>query len=141
MKVTELKKIIREEVKAAIREELQEMLTEAVSIASKPVNEAPVQRTQAPKQQPKASNLTFNAGAMDSMLQATAAAMTNDDYKNAVNMDSSMIKKPNYASTISNQMGLSGNEPGLDLSSLDFVQKAKSVLDASMEKDRARHGL
>lgn len=138
MKVTELKKIIREEVKSAIREELQEMLTEAVSIASKPVNEAPVRAT---KQQPKASNLTFNAGAMDSMLQETAAAMTNEDYKNTVNMDSSMIKKPNFASTISNQMGLSSEDPGLDLSSLDFVQKAKSVLDASMQKDKVRHGL
>jgi hypothetical protein len=31
-----------------------------------------------------------------------------------------------------------GPMPGLDISKLDFVKKAKSVLDASHQKDKAR---
>ena len=36
MKLDQLRKVIREEVRAAIKEELQEVLTEAVKIASAP---------------------------------------------------------------------------------------------------------
>ena len=36
MKLDTLRKVIREEVKAAIKEELQDMLTEAVKVASTP---------------------------------------------------------------------------------------------------------
>ena len=39
MKVDVLRKLIREEVRAAIKEELSEVLTEAVKIASAPVKE------------------------------------------------------------------------------------------------------
>ena len=140
MKVTELKKVIREEVKQAIREEIQEMLTEAVKIASAP--EKPVVETKAPsKPQPKQSNLNFGAGYLDAMLNETRASMTGEDYQNVVSMDSSMVSKPNFASSIANQTGLSSADPGLDISQLDFVSKAKSVLDAANQKDKARHGL
>jgi hypothetical protein len=37
-------------------------------------------------------------------------------------------------------MGMTGNQPGLDISKLDFVSKAKSVLDASIKKDKQRLG-
>ena len=38
MKLDTLRKVIREEVKAAIKEELQDMLTEAVKVASEPTS-------------------------------------------------------------------------------------------------------
>ena len=38
MKLDTLRKVIREEVKAAIKEELQDMLTEAVKVASTPTS-------------------------------------------------------------------------------------------------------
>jgi hypothetical protein len=37
-------------------------------------------------------------------------------------------------------MGMSGNQPGIDISKLDFVGKAKSILDAANKKDKARLG-
>ena len=40
MKLNQLRKIIREEVKAAVKEELQDILNEAVKVASTPTNEA-----------------------------------------------------------------------------------------------------
>ena len=39
MKIDQLRKIIREEVRAAVKEELQDMLTEAVKVASTPVSQ------------------------------------------------------------------------------------------------------
>ena len=43
---------------------------------------------------------------------------------------------------MSNQMSRSvqGPQVGIDISQLDFVNKAKSVLDASYKKDKARVG-
>ena len=49
-----------------------------------------------------------------------------------------MVKKPNFASAAAASMGMTGAQPGLDISKLDFVQKAKSVLDASYSKDKNR---
>ena len=66
--------------------------------------------------------------------------MTDDDYKQIVNAQSPM-QGASSASTIANQMGLtenSGPMPGIDISKLDFVSKAKSVLDASYKKDKNR---
>ena len=40
MKLNQLRKIIREEVKAAVKEELQDILNEAVKVARTPINEA-----------------------------------------------------------------------------------------------------
>ena len=41
MKLDKLRQIIREEVRAAVKEELQDMLTEAVKIASTPETKKP----------------------------------------------------------------------------------------------------
>ena len=65
--------------------------------------------------------------------------MSNEDYKNVVHGTSSMVKKPNFASNIATDMGLtenSGPVTGIDISKLDFVKNAKAVLDKSYEKDR-----
>ena len=66
--------------------------------------------------------------------------MTDDDYKQIVNAQSP-TQGASSASTIANQMGLTENNgpmPGIDISKLDFVSKAKSVLDASYKKDKNR---
>jgi hypothetical protein len=42
---------------------------------------------------------------------------------------------PNMATSMANQMNMNaGRQPGLDISNLDFVTKAKAVLDASNKK-------
>ena len=93
MKLDSLRKVIREEVKTAIREELQDMLTEAVKIASapstekndgyKPVVEKDLKRTWSK------GPLNPAVSGIESMLEQTAASMTQADYKNVINADSS----------------------------------------------------
>ena len=134
MKLDQLRKVIREEVRAAVKEELQDMLNEAVKYASAP---APQQMQEVPKGQPKKWS-TGKSATLDEMLQATRAEMTREDAQNLSN--AGQVKKPNFASMMGNQMvrESSGPMPGIDISQLDFVSKAKAVFDASTKKDKAR---
>lgn len=142
MKLDQLRKIIREEVRSAVKDELQEMLNEAVKAASTPST----QEYKAVKQ--KDLKRTWSTGKMnpgtvplEEMLNQTRSEMTGDDYRNVVNANSSLVKKPNFASGMAQSMGMTENTgpmPGIDISKLDFVSKAKAVLDKSYEKDRNR---
>jgi len=134
MKLDQLRKIIREEVRAAVKEELQEVMNEAVKYAS-----APTQMQEIPKGQPKKWSVG-KAATLDEMLQATRQEMTGQEAANI--LGSTGVQKPNFASMMSNQMTRENNGPmpGIDISKLDFVAKAKSVLDASYKKDKSRSG-
>ena len=138
MKLDKLRQIIREEVRAAVKEELQDMLTEAVKIASTPETKKPTNVYQTiEKGQPKRWSVGRSA-TLDEMLQQTAATMTGEDAKH---FTQGGVKKPNFASSVGAQMGMTENAgpmPGIDISKLDFVSKAKQVLDASYKKDKAR---
>ena len=131
MKLDQLRKIIREEVKAAVKEELQDVLTEAVKVASTPSTPAkPVVKINKPK-----------TGTLDEMLNMTKNSMTSSDYRTLVNANSSMVTGlPNTASTMATQMSMNagGNQPGIDISNLDFVKKAKDVLVASDNIDKSK---
>ena len=134
MKLDQLRKIIREEVRAAVKEELQEVLTEAVKVASTPPKQVSQTFTQVPKGEPKKWS-TGKSATLDEMLNATRAEMTGADANNFVN---SGVEKPNFASMMSNQMTRENNGPmpGIDISKLDFVAKAKDVLDLANKKSR-----
>jgi uncharacterized protein YydD (DUF2326 family) len=142
MKVDVLRKLIREEVRAAIKEELSEVLTEAVKIASAPVKETKSNDFKPVTQ--KDIKRTWSTGKMNSgtvpleeMLQQTAQQMTSEDAKHIAG--AGQVSKPNFASSMASQMGMtqnSGPMPGIDISQLDFVKKAKAVLDLSNEKDQ-----
>ena len=153
MKLDQLRKIIREEVKAAVKEELQDILNEAVKVASTPgdgmtavpkgqkkkwsVGKSATLDEMLGNQKPKTTNIKFSKNKnIQSMLEQTRQSMTNEDYQQVYAGDSSMVKKPNFASSVANNMGMGGNQPGIDISQLDFVKKAKSVLDASYAKDK-----
>jgi len=155
MKLDQLRKIIREEVRAAVKEELQDVLTEAVKVASTPNNQfKPIPKGQEKKwsvgksasldemltnSKPKETNIKFSKDKnIQSMLEMTKQSMTNEDYKQVYAGDSSMVKKPNFASSNAANMGMTGTQPGIDISKLDFVKKAKSVLDASYAKDKQK---
>jgi hypothetical protein len=145
MKLDQLRKIIREEVRSAVKEELQEMLNEAVRVASAPSKESNL-NFQPVKQ--KDLKRTWSTGRMnpgtvplEEMLNMTKQEMSGQDFRNVINADSSMVKKPNFASNIASDMGLGQNAgpmPGIDISKLDFVNKAKAIYDKSIEKDRSR---
>ena len=54
-------------------------------------------------------------------------------------MNSSMVSQPAMAQTMATQMSrAAGNQVGIDISQLDFVGKAKQVLDAANQKDLQR---
>ena len=155
MKLDQLRKIIREEVRAAVKEELQEVMNEAVKVSSTPTGLQPAPQAgetswSAPKKpsrqdlaemmglpdmKPKTTNLKFD-DPIQEMLNQTKNNMSGEEYKNVMNFDSSMVQKPNFASSMANQMGMTSpeNMPGLDISQLSFVKKAKKVLDLANEK-------
>ena len=131
MKLDQLRKIIREEVRAAVKEELQDVMNEAVKYAS-----TPTKMQEVPKGQPKKWSYGKSA-TLDEMLNATKAEMTPQDASNIVG--GSGVHKPNFASMMTNQMSResSGPLPGIDISKLDFVGKAKAIFDKSLEKSKA----
>ena len=132
MKLDQLRKIIREEVRAAVKEELQDVMNEAVKFAS-----TPTKMQQIPKGQPKKWSVGRSA-TLDEMLSATRAEMTPQEASNI--MGGSGVHKPNFAQSMATQMTMEnqGPMPGIDISKLDFVAKAKSVFDASLKKDKSR---
>ena len=139
MKLDQLRKIIREEVRSAVKEELQDMLNEAVKFASQPDTQTN-QMQQVPKGQTKKWSVGKSAS-LDEMLNATKAEMTAEDASNI--MGTGGTQKPNFASMMSNQMvrEQSGPAPGLDLSQIPGLSKAKQVLDAAYKKDKSRVGI
>lgn len=148
MKIDQLRKIIREEVRSAVKEELQEVINEAVKVASTPTQSG---YTEVPKNQPKKWSYGKSA-TLDEMLNATAQEMTSQEYQNIYAGTSDMVSKPNFnpqaakpnfASTMATQMSMEnqGPMPGIDISQLGFVNKAKSVLDAANQKSKERTGV
>lgn len=142
MKLNQLRKIIREEVKAAVKEELQDILNEAVKVASTPINEAKSLNTQMPTPTPT-NPVAGGSKSINEMLKQTADNMTNEDYKTVFNGSSDMVTgMPSMATSMANQMNMNaGNQPGLDIANLDFVKKAGAVFNASVAKDKQKAGL
>lgn len=147
MKLDQLRNIIREEVRAAVKEELQEVMTEAVRIASKPeqtLYEGALGTPTTDVAKPvKEVSKTYNSkDPIMQMLEQTRANMTGDEYRNITNAQG--VQRPNFASSMANQMGMvenKGPQPGLDISQFDFVKKAGEVYKKSIEKDKQKHGL
>ena len=139
MKLDQLRKIIREEVRAAVKEELQDVMNEAVKAASAPyLKEVP---------KPKDSNLKWSVPptgkkSLDEMLASTKKEMTNEDFRSIGNFDSNMVQKPNFAQSMANKMGMQGPEVGVSFADIPGFDpsKAKAILDASMKKDKIRAG-
>ena len=133
MKLDQLRKIIREEVRAAVKEELQDVMNEAVKHAS-----TPTKMQEVPKGQPKVWS-TGKSATLDEMLNRTRSEMTGQDFNNITGAPG--VQKPNFATSMASNMGLTdnpGSTPGIDISKLDFVSKAKSVYDASMAKGKLK---
>lgn len=141
MKLQQLRDVIGQEVKAAIKEELQDMLNEAVKIASQVQTE-----TQQPKAvqeqftnyQPKETNLYKTGDPIQDLLQETRTSMTGEQYRDVYAGTSNMVTKPNLSQTTASQIDATGLEPGLDLNKLPFAKKAGAVFKKSLEKDKKR---
>tara|TARA_R110002073_G_scaffold217539_2_gene377611 strand:+ start:4996 stop:5439 length:444 start_codon:yes stop_codon:yes gene_type:complete len=146
MKLDQLRTIIREEVRAAVKEELQEVMTEAIKIASKPEKtfyEAKAPYPVAKTGVPSKINPIMGDPIME-MLNQTKASMTQNEHKNLSVGSNDMVQRPNFASTVASNMGMTesrGAMPGLDISQFDFVKKAGDVYKASVIKDKQKYGL
>lgn len=126
MKVSQLKNLIKEAVKEAIREEL--------STQKAPVQEV-VQQTP-PSPAPKAPEKTGNA-ILDA-LNETKYTTTAEEYRTMFSGNSSMVSAPGLGMQ---SQAPAGPQPGIDLSQLDFAQKAGAIFKKSQELDKAKHGL
>jgi hypothetical protein len=146
MKLDQLRKIIREEVRAAVKEELQDVINEAVKIASTPT----IKESSVIGKDTKVKELAEMTGfkppisknaTIDEMLNHTAKTMTSDEYKNIFAGTSDMVQKPFFNSNLiaDTAFGTSASPSvGIDITQLDFVAKAKSVFDLSKKKDKLR---
>jgi hypothetical protein len=122
MKVDALKKLIKEAVREAIKEELG-ALQDSKPTINKVEEQAPVAK----------KPLFSNSNPLSAMLNQTAATMTNEDFDRTISYDSTQAR--------SFSTSPSGPQPGLDISQLDFTKKAGAILRASNEKDKQRHGV
>lgn len=130
MKVSQLKNLIKEAVKEAIQEELGNMQTEAA-----PVQE--VKEATPPPPPPVAPKKTGNA-ILDA-LNETKYTTTAEEYRTMFSGNSSMVQAPGLG--MQSQAVPAGPQPGLDLSQLDFAQKAGAIFKKSNELDKAKNGL
>ena len=138
MKVTELRQIIAEEVRTAIKAELKDLLAEAVKIACAPVAGKPVQESQ----QVLKSKKAFNP--IEDLLEETKLSFTSGDAKAFQTqdfrreMEQMFSGNSHVATSVASRMGMMGPEEGVDISSLPFIKNAKKVLDMSIQKDKER---
>ena len=143
MKLDTLRKVIREEVKAAIKEELQDMLNEAVKVASAPSTSNVQNTNQYKPVVQKDLSKTWSTGKintgtipLEEMLNQTQREMTGEDYKQITGATGPSVNT-STSNMMANQMGLtenSGPMPGIDISKLDFVKKAKDIYDLANKK-------
>jgi len=130
MKVDALKKLIKEAVREAIKEELGAMQS---------TPQVPMQETkQAPAQKQPAKVLFDSSNPFAAMLNQTAASMTNEDFDRTISFDSSQAAafKPGTPAAIA-----AAPNTGVDISQLDFAKKAGAIFKASVEKDKTRYGI
>lgn len=144
MKLEELRKVIREEVEKAFKEQLKEVLLEAIQIASTPSTLKTEQKvstrqiTDSKPIVPQQKKFKPTGNPIEDMLQMTKASMTSADAKAIMGEGAYM---PNMASSVAHQVSVgAGNQPGIDLSQLPFISKAKTVLEAAYQKDKQRQG-
>jgi hypothetical protein len=147
MKAAEFAKLIKEAVRSAVREELAELLQEAVTVASTPqVAQTTEVRTRTLGKSgttPHVQSSTAHTSEptvlkpIDQLLEETRLNFTSADAKVFVNSAQrdflNLEGRP--AAAVATQLGMGA---GVDISQLPFVKKAKEVLDLSYQKDKSR---
>ena len=136
MNVDKLINLIKEEVRNTLREELKDLLNEAVEYASRPNIESPrnvefeiskpVNTT--PKDTLQIRKAFSDTNPLASLLEETKRAMNSEDFKEFGNtVPAPGMNESAYAPSHSSDVGL-------DISNLDFIKKAKSILNATNSK-------
>lgn len=136
MKLDLLKKLIKEAVSEAVREELGKILSEDVKATPTPVQTV----TRYAEHKPVIARPVATGNPIADLMNETKYSMTQGEYQNLVSATSNMVSAPGIGMQTGLEQFRSGPEPGLDLSQFDFVAKAAAVYKASVEKDKQRFG-
>ena len=135
MKLDLLKKLIKEAVSEAVREELGKILAEDV----KPVKALAHTTTKYENYRPTVARPIPTGDPIADLMNETKYSMTQGEYQNLVSATSNMVQAPGLGMNSIEQFRQSP-EPGLDISQFDFVKKAGAIYKASNEKDKQRFG-
>jgi hypothetical protein len=136
MKLDLLKKLIKEAVSEAVREELGKILSED----AKPIP-APVQTvTKYASHKPIVAKPIPTGDPIADLMNETKYSMTQGEYQNMLSATSDMVSAPGIGMQSATNQFRPGPEPGLDISQFDFMMRAGDVYKASVEKDKQRFG-
>ena len=135
MKLDLLKKLIKEAVSEAVREELSKILLEDV----KPVQTPKQTVTKYENYRPTVARPIPTGDPIADLMNETRYSMTQGEYQNIISATSDMVQAPGLGMNPIEQFR-QGPEPGLDISQFDFVKKAGAIYKASNEKDKQRFG-
>jgi len=142
MKISELAKLIRTEVRQAVKEEVADIIREAIQVASTP--EQHITERVKPVEKVTAKTKPQKYSPLEQILEETRLSFTSADAKAFVSAEERHNLRnqiPNTAATMATKLGFTASEDqvGVDLSTLPFVKNAKAVLDLAVEKDRQRY--
>lgn len=136
MKLDLLKKLIKEAVSEAVREELGKILSEDV----KPVQTQVQQVTKYAEHKPVIAKPVATGNPLMDLMNETKYSMTQGEYQNLVSATSDMVSAPGMGMQTGLEQFRPGPEPGLDISQFDFMMRAGDVYKASVQKDKERFG-
>lgn len=136
MKLDLLKKLIKEAVSEAVREELGKILSEDV----KPVQTQVQQVTKYAEHKPVVAKPVATGNPIMDLMNETKYSMTQGEYQNLVSATSDMVSAPGMGMQTGLEQFKPGPEPGLDISQFDFMMRAGDVYKASVQKDKERFG-
>jgi len=135
MKLDLLKKLIKEAVSEAVREELGKILSEDV----KPVQTLAGTVTKYENYKPVVARPVSTGDPIADLMNETKHLMTQGEYQNLISATSDMVQAPGLRMNPIEQFR-QGPEPGLDISQFDFMMRAGDIYKASVQKDKERFG-
>ena len=143
MKLDLLKKLIKEAVSEAVREELGKILSEDVKPKHTPIGVGGhgVANTVTKYENHKSivARPIPTGDPIADLMNETKYSMTQGDYQSMVSATSDMVQAPGLGMNPIDQFRPSA-EPGLDISQFDFMMRAGDVFKASVAKDKQRFG-
>ena len=138
MKLDLLKKLIKEAVGEAVREEMRLILAEPVEKAPEVKSEG---FTKYNNYKPVKSTYISTGDPVADLLEETRLTMSQPGQN--MHVDSSqMVSAPGIGmQSMMMEDSFARPEPGLDISQFDFIKKAGAIYKASNEKDKQRFGI
>ena len=136
MKLDLLKKLIKEAVSEAVREELGKILSEDVKPTPAPIQTV----TKYAEHRPVVARPVTTGHPIMDLMNETKYSMTQGEYQNLVSATSDMVSAPGMGMQTGLEQFRPGPEPGLDISQFDFMMRAGDVYKASVQKDKERLG-